>query len=426
MHLVGACLQPGEEAFHPVPDLLRPGALALDHPAARLGGQLAPRRVEGNAPLLREFLQVLLAFAVGLGLPGLDGAAAQRAGLVGNDQPIVDADGAPEATAGLARAQRRVERELAGGGRVVRQVAVCAVQLARVAPGVQRLRRIALIHHLHVDASAADAQRGLERLEHPAALGAAGPQPVLHHFQRDGRRVPRALAALAATPRGGPRRRRCGWRCGNDAAQEAGIALSGQQLTHFVGGEVRRHRYRKAHDQSRIAGVLCARAQVGVDAVRGVAPHELTAAPAEQRRGACEQQLQVIVELGHRADGRARGAHRVRLVDGDGGGNSRDRLDLRLVHAVEELPGVGGEGLDVTALAFRVQGVEHQRRLARARHAGDHDQLIERKVEIEALQVVLARATHEDGVTAGVGHSVTVGCGEGYAPAAGRRGLRRL
>ena len=280
---------------------------------------------------------------------------------------------------------------------------------------------------MHVDASAADAQRGLERLEHPAALGAAGPQPVLHHFQRDGRRVPRALAALAATPRGGPRcRRRCGWRRGNGAAQEAGIALSGKQLTHFVGGEARRHRYRKAHQQSRIAGLPRARAQVGVDAVRGVAPHELAAAPAEQRGGAREQQLQVIVELGHRADGRARGAHRVRLVDGDGGRNSRDRLDLRLVHAVEELPGVGREGLDITPLAFRVQGVEHQRRLARARHAGDDDQLVERQVEIEALQVVLARATHEDGVTGGVGHSVTVGCGEGYAPAAGRRGLRRL
>src|SRR5207249_7676662 len=149
-------------------------------------------------------------------------------------------------------------------------------------------------------------------------------------------------------------------------------------------------------------------------------------APAEQRRGAREQQLQVIVELGHRADGRARGAHRVGLVDGDSGRNSRDRLDLRLVHAVEELPGVGGEGLDVTALAFRVQGVEHQRRLARARHAGDHDQLVERQIEIEALQVVLARATHEDGVTGGVGHFGTVGCGEGYAPVAGRRGLREL
>src|SRR5260370_29631937 len=143
VHVVGARLQPGEEAFHPVPDLLRPGAFAFDHPPACLGAELAPRRVEGNALLLREFLEVLLAFGVGLGLPGLDRAAAQRSGLVGNDEPIVDADGATEATAGLARAQRGVERELAGGGRVVRQVAVPAARLARVAPGGETLRRIA-------------------------------------------------------------------------------------------------------------------------------------------------------------------------------------------------------------------------------------------------------------------------------------------
>src|SRR5207247_11052805 len=111
-------------------------------------------RGEPDAAVLLGCLQVRLAFVVGLGLPGLDRAAAQRAGLVGDDEPIVDADGAPEATAGLARAERGVERELTGGGRVVRQVAVRAVQLARVAPGVQRLRRIALTHHLHVDASA--------------------------------------------------------------------------------------------------------------------------------------------------------------------------------------------------------------------------------------------------------------------------------
>src|SRR4029077_10426369 len=205
-------------------------------------GKLAPRRVEGDAPLLREFLQVLLAFGVGLGLPGLDRTAAQRAGLVGNDESIVDADGAAEATAGLARAQRRVERELAGGGRVVRQVAVRAVQLARVAPGVETLRRIAVVHHLHVDAPAPDAQRRLERLEYPATLGAAGPQPVLHHFQRDGGGVPRPVAALPGTPRGRGRRRRrrCGGRRGSGAAKEARIALSCQQLADFVDGEIRR------------------------------------------------------------------------------------------------------------------------------------------------------------------------------------------
>ena len=115
-----------------------------------------------------------------------------------------------------------------------------------------------------------------------------------------------------------------------------------------------------------------------------------------QRGGTREQQLQVIVELGHRADRGARGAHRVGLVDGDGRRNAVDAIHRRLVHAIEELARVGREGLDVATLAFGVQRVEHQRGLARARHARHHHQLMQRNVEVEILQVVLPRAVHAD------------------------------
>ena len=89
-----------------------------------------------------------------------------------------------------------------------------------------------------------------------------------------------------------------------------------------------------------------------------------------------EQQLQMIVELGHRAHGGARSTHRIGLLDGDGRRNALDAIDLRSVHAVEELTRVGRESLDVAALAFGVQRVEHQRGLARSGHAGDDDQLV--------------------------------------------------
>ena len=88
-----------------------------------------------------------------------------------------------------------------GAGCAVGEVALRAVQLARITPGVQALRRIGRIDALHVDAAAADAQRRLERLEHAAALGAAGTQPVLHYLQRDRRRGCRAAAALLAARR---------------------------------------------------------------------------------------------------------------------------------------------------------------------------------------------------------------------------------
>ena len=67
------------------------------------------------------------------------------------------------------------------------------------------------------------------------------------------------------------------------------------------------------------------------------------------------------------------------------GGMPSMRSTARLVHAVEELARVRREGLDVAALAFGVQRVEHQRGLARARHAGHHDELAQRDVEVEVL-----------------------------------------
>ena len=105
VHLVGARLEPGEEALHAVPDLPRQApSPSITHRRA-LGGQLAPGRVERNAAQLRELVQVLLALRVGLGLPRFDRAAAQRPALVRDDEPVVDADGAAEAAAGLAGAR---------------------------------------------------------------------------------------------------------------------------------------------------------------------------------------------------------------------------------------------------------------------------------------------------------------------------------
>jgi len=58
---------------------------------------------------------------------------------------------------------------------------------------------------------------------------------------------------------------------------------------------------------------------------------------------------------------------------------------VRLVHAIEELSGVCREGLDVAALAFGVEDVERQARLARARDAGDDGQRTMRDLEVDPL-----------------------------------------
>jgi hypothetical protein len=93
-----------------------------------------------------------------------------------------------------------------------------------------------------------------------------------------------------------------------------------------------------------------------------------------------------------------------RSFDRDRGRNAFDRVHLRLVHAVEELPRVGRERLDVAPLPLRVERVEHQRGLARARDAGHDDELGERQLEREVLEVVLARAADDDRAVGSCGH----------------------
>ncbi len=131
-------------------------------------------------------------------------------------------------------------------------------------------------------------------------------------------------------------------------------------------------------------------AQLGQDGVGVVVPHRLCGDAVEQLCAAREQQLQVIVQLGHGAHGGARAADRVGLVDSDGRRHAVHTVHRRFVHAVQELAGVGAESLDVTALAFGKQSVEHQAGLARPTGAGDHRQLAGADVQVHALQVVLA------------------------------------
>ena len=124
-------------------------------------------------------------------------------------------------------------------------------------------------------------------------------------------------------------------------------------------------------------------------------------APADRAvgdAGAGEEQAQVVVDLGHRADGGARVVRGALLVDGDGRGEAFDVIHIRLVHLPEELAGVGRERLDVAALAFGEDGIEGQRGFARTGQPGDDDKLVARDLDGDILQVVVARADDADDV----------------------------
>ena len=111
-----------------------------------------------------------------------------------------------------------------------------------------------------------------------------------------------------------------------------------------------------------------------------------------------EQQAQVVVDLGDRADRRARVLRGGLLLDRDRRRQAGDRIDVRLLHQLEELAGVGREALDVAALAVGIDRVERERALARAREPGDHHQPVARQIEIDRSEVMLARAANPDEV----------------------------
>jgi hypothetical protein len=62
------------------------------------------------------------------------------------------------------------------------------------------------------------------------------------------------------------------------------------------------------------------------------------------------------------------------------------------------MPRVGGEALDVAALALGVERVKGQRGFAGARRTGDDDQLLLGDFDSDLLEVVLPRAGDDDAV----------------------------
>ena len=91
----------------------------------------------------------------------------------------------------------------------------------------------------------------------------------------------------------------------------------------------------------------------------------------------------MIVPTVLRPEGRAS-----RRGDRDGRRDAVDPVGVGLVELLEELAGVGREGLDVPPLPLGVERVERQRALARAADAGHDDQPVQRQVEVDPLEVV--------------------------------------
>ncbi len=126
--------------------------------------------------------------------------------------------------------------------------------------------------------------------------------------------------------------------------------------------------------------------------------HFLSALPADQGAGAGVQQPQVIDDFRQGADGSPRAARQSPSGHRDRRRHIADEIGIRLVQALEELPRVGGEALQIAALGLGVQGIKRQAALAGAADPRDDRQPAQRHIDIHAFQIVDAHAAQRDDV----------------------------
>ena len=393
VHLVGLALQIRKKAADAVPGLLPlavPARRAVQHPIALRGRELAPGNVARNALGLGVAQQVVLDFFPRGCLDGFDGAGAQRQLVVGHDQIPIHPNHPAKAPALGAGPCRRVKGKQRGQRRLVADGALGAMQAQGKFPDF-RFRGISQRIHLHQPLAAQ--QRQLNRFHGAGAFDIAHAKAVGHHVQHfHAGRFGGFFAFFGR--RGGFFQRALGLNLGKAAGQ--------QPLLHLVGAGAGGQLHGKGDDQARIACGLGALLQLGINAVCRVVAHRLGGLPVKQRPGAGKQELEVVVQLRHRAHGGAGIAHRVGLVDGNRWRHPLHLVHGGLVHAIEKLPRIGAEGFHIAPLPLGIQGVEHQTGFARATGAGDHRQLPGADVHIQILQIVLARAVDADKTVGGI------------------------
>ena len=110
-----------------------------------------------------------------------------------------------------------------------------------------------------------------------------------------------------------------------------------------------------------------------------------------------KEKSEVVVDFGYRRDGRPGISGGRLLLDGYRRRQSLDSVHIGLLHGLEKLPGVGGEGFDVSSLPLRVDRVKRKRGFSGTRESGDDDQLIARDIHVNAAEVVLPRSANFDG-----------------------------
>ena len=383
-----------------VVDLVPLAAGAVEEDLAVLAGEVLPRGVDVDPVVVRDRFDQPLPVARVPDPPGLQSALAQGERRVRHDQLRVDDALEAEAVAAIAGSVRGVEGEdprlelrdrgaaveageaLGEGeavGDALRELPrpLRPLDASDVLPGLadRGLARAPRLEHVDLDDPAGQAGGRLDR------LGEAPSQVRLHHEAVDHDRDVMVellveLDLLVQAPQ-----------LVVDA--DAAVALLPELVEQLLELALAAADDRRHHHEAR--PLLEGHHPVG-DLLDGLALDRLAALGAVWMPDPRPEQPQVVVDLGDRADRRARVARGRLLVDRDRRREPVDRVDVRLLHQPEELARVRRERLDVAALALGVDRVEGKARLAGSGEPGHDDQGVARQLEVDVLEVVLARS----------------------------------
>ncbi len=376
MHFVGARLHPLEPAPNAPPALRVANLVAIDEPRELCRRPLVEGLSKRNAGLLGVLLELAAFPGRGLALPRSNRALVGGQLVVRDHAVEVDLDGAPEAAAGLARADRAVEAEEPRCRAAKRELAARAVK-----PFRESELRAALGPHRRAPGS--PAHRVFERFDQAVVVARPSDRAVCDDVEV---RAPPVgdfarpdlveVADLTCDPNAPIPVRQEGLADTDEVLAVGYCDRIGDQ--HLLACELAHHALRRAR--------------------RRVAVDERPTARAVELGGMRPQVLRVVRDLRHRSDRRAARSHGRLTVHSDSDGNWIEQVDRGARQPLEELARVGAEALDVTALALGVERLERQRRLARAGRADDGYKRAGRDVEVDRLQVVRTRASEFRGL----------------------------